>query len=122
MSDVGVIVTRHALDQLRKRDPAFNESTRNLTAAFYHEVRAALAEGRIATHKPRWARQRPGRLTRRSEPIRATRIVTSECATRCYVLITAHQQQLTQRTGLHRKTWVVLTAYVRRDEREERAA
>lgn len=122
MSDVGVIVTRHALAQAHRRDPEFAASTRNLVSAMFHEVQRALAEQRVSTHQPAWARRAGRHKSRRSERIRATRFVTNEQDNRCYVLTTAHQQRDLNRPHQHRKTWVVLTFYARPETREERAA
>lgn len=108
----GIVVTRHASAQLARRDPEFAKSSRSLIAAMYQEVAQALAAGRKAAHKPRWVRQTPGRLSRRSEGVRAARYVWDENERRCYVL-----RNKLRANSTNRRAWLVVTVFVRRDDK-----
>jgi hypothetical protein len=120
VSDVGLIVSRHATDALRRRDPEFAGRSRDLIASVCYEVHEALRQGRLAAHRPRWTRQRGGPLRRRDEKARAIRFACNADDTHCYVLIPARKSQQ-PRNAEFSKTWVVMSVLVRRDEEREAA-
>lgn len=106
----GVVVTKHAVEMLRHRSPDLVKGSLEDFGFVLREVQAAIEAGRKSAHHPRWLRQRPGKLTRRSEQTRGARYVWDEDARRCYLL----RKHMSRKTG--RRVWVVITMMARKEE------
>lgn len=119
MSDVGVIVSKHAHDRLVERDAELAKSGRNLLVLMWDETCRGIAYGRVSTREPHWTvrRQNGDRHSRQREENRSIRYVTNEDDTRCYVLAPARK-----RDPKFKRSWTVVTVLVRTDEERKAAA
>lgn len=82
--DLRISVGPHAIEAARKRVPEWRQTPYDvLVDAILAEIRAAIADGRMATRKPRFLVTEG----RRPRSDRATRFAWTDDESRCYVLM-----------------------------------
>lgn len=113
--NVGVWVTRHAIDQMRTRNLA--PVGRDHQKMAWAEVKGALEDGRVAKNLPRWAISGRGD---RWKLKRGDRYVWPQDQSRCYV-ITPHRPRsvrAAERDGEFKQCWTVVTVVGPRQTKE----
>lgn len=106
ITKTGVIVSRHAADQLKRRFPG---ESRDAVALIFHEVHSALAGFRRSKRHPAWAAM----AERRKEACKW--YVWNENETRCYLLTELRKSERRTDKGFSR-TFVVITTLRRLDD------
>lgn len=106
---VGVLVTRHAVDQFHRRFAQDAKVAGDVIPLIYGEVQRAIRDGRIAKHVPRWCTG-DGFSRQKRDHHGTTRYCWNEAQTRVYALVRGAPKG-SPRRGDFDVTWRVVTVY-----------